>query len=164
MKQSERPSFKKWYAANRERIIKKAAARNKKLKEERRIYCREYYHKTKTPDKQRKRAQRQAQRYSDNPELYKKYARQYRERLRGEFIATYGGKCACCGEAEPAFLTLEHKNRDGYIHRQKYSTSSGILAELRRQGWPKDKYEILCFNCNRATHEQGICPHRRNTE
>lgn len=157
-------AYKKWYAANKERLIKKASERNKRLKLERREYCKKYYHSTKTPEKQSVRAIRRKQRYWNDPEKARKLARKYREKLRAEFIQAYGGKCACCGEAEPAFLTLEHKNRDGAAHRKQFSTSTQILAHLRSLGWPKEDYEILCFNCNRASWEQGICPHRKGAQ
>lgn len=165
MKQSERPSYKAWYAANRERLITKAAARNKALGNVRTKYCREYYHKTKTPERMAQLAERQKTEYWKDPERYRKYAKDSRARLRQEFFIAYGNECACCHETEQAFLTLEHKNRDGAAHRKAVGhTSTEVLRDLRKRGWPKDDYEILCFNCNRATHEQGICPHRRNTE
>jgi hypothetical protein len=28
-----------------------------------------------------------------------------------------GNKCACCGETNPVFLSLDHINNDGYIDR-----------------------------------------------
>lgn len=164
MKQSERPSYKAWYAANRDRLIAKAAARNKALGALRTAYCREHYHKTKTVESMEKRRTRAAEAYWKNPEKARVAAKRARTKLRAEFIAAYGGKCACCGEAEPAFMTIEHKNRDGNAHRKIRHSSTEILRELKKLDWPKDKYEMLCFNCNRATHEQGICPHRRNTE
>ena len=29
----------------------------------------------------------------------------------------YGRACSCCGETEPAFLTIDHVNNDGAEHR-----------------------------------------------
>ena len=98
--------------------------------------------------------------YRKDLERFREYARDARQRLRLEFIVAYGGKCACCGEKEVAFLTVEHKRRNGKQHRDKYGSSAQILAYLRRRGWPKRDYECLCFNCNRASWELGICPHR----
>jgi len=92
------------------------------------------------------------------------YARRKRRELRSEFIVAYGGKCQCCEETEEAFLSLEHKNRDGHIHRRVFGTSSQILADLRRRGWPKKDYEILCYNCNLARWRRGICPHKTRKE
>lgn len=92
-------------------------------------------------------------------------ARLRRRKLRLEFLEAYGNQCACCGEREEAFLTLEHKNRDGHAHRKEVGhTSSQVINDLKKRGWPKDNYEILCFNCNRAQWERGICPHRKEKQ
>lgn len=92
------------------------------------------------------------------------YARAVRKALRMQFIEAYGGKCICCGITEWQFLTVEHINRDGKAHRQIYRSSAQVLADLRRRGWPKEGYELLCFNCNRARWEHGVCPHVEEKE
>ena len=85
-----------------------------------------------------------------------------RQRLKLQMIAAYGGCCACCGEAEPDFLTLDHVNDDGAVERRDSSGRSVlIMARLRREGWPKGQYQILCFNCNCARAAFGTCPHQR---
>lgn len=152
--------FRRYYQANREKLIARATARNQANKLSRRAYCREYYHKTKTEPVMTARRERQKLRYWQNPERARTLAKKYRATLRMEFIAAYGGVCACCHENESAFLTLEHKNRDGAAHRKQFSTSTSILRFLKRNAWPKDDYELLCFNCNRASWENGVCPHR----
>jgi hypothetical protein len=83
-----------------------------------------------------------------------------------EFIAEYGGKCSCkgCVETHEVFLTLEHKRRDGSRHRQAFGTSTEVLRDLKRKGWPKRNYCLLCFNCNRARWQLGYCPHERKVE
>lgn len=78
---------------------------------------------------------------------------------RLEFINAYGGKCECCGESEHEFLTLEHKMKDGQAHRKQVSTTHRILGHLKKAGWPKDRYGILCCNCNFSTRFGKICPH-----
>jgi predicted HNH restriction endonuclease len=30
---------------------------------------------------------------------------------------------------------------------------------LKRQGFPKDEFQLLCSNCNQAKHRYGQCPH-----
>lgn len=52
----------------------------------------------------------------------------YARRLKLEVLAGYGGKCICCGETHPAFLTVDHINNDGAEHRTQKSTW---------QWWPK---------------------------
>ncbi len=111
----------------------------------------------------KKMSELQSARYWTQPERYREYAKKDRQKLRAEFLEAYGKICACCGENEEAFLTLEHVKRDGASHRKKYRDSSSVLRDLRRRGWPKEDYEILCFNCNRASWELGVCPHRRKS-
>lgn len=163
IKQSERPSYKKWYTENKERLIAKAVNRNKANLEQRRLIGKRHYAKHKERLKPIRKERAKA-RYWKDPERARQLAKAARQKLRSEFISAYGGCCACCKESEYAFLTLEHIYKDGAAHRKIYSTSTSILRQLKREGWPKDRYELLCFNCNRATHEQGVCPHRRNTK
>ncbi len=79
-----------------------------------------------------------------------KYNRQFGHRRKLEFIAEYGGKCQICGEDHWEFLTLDHTNGGGIQHREGLGIGGGVsfYTWLRRQGWPKDGYRLLCFNCN----------------
>lgn len=72
-------------------------------------------------------------------------------------LDAYGRKCVCCGETEEAFLTLEHVNRDGAAHRRQ--VQGAIYWDLKRRGWPKDGYTVLCMNCNWARRNGDPCPH-----
>lgn len=67
--------------------------------------------------------------------------------------------CVCCGESEPAFLTLDHVDGGGNRARQ---TSRGykLFRHLRRDGYPLG-YQTLCFNCNWGKYALGRCPHTR---
>lgn len=95
------------------------------------------------------------------------YGRAAYERERAALHAAYGGRCACCGEDEPAFLTLEHKG--GIVppeHREPSGRRMGATAtyrKVREEGYP-DKYELLCWNCNTARARHGSCPHERRLE
>jgi hypothetical protein len=33
---------------------------------------------------------------------------------------------------------------------------------LKKHGWPKEGFTILCFNCNCAKGIYGTCPHQRS--
>jgi hypothetical protein len=85
--------------------------------------------------------------------------------LRHQAIMAYGGyRCACCGEGEPMFLTLDHVNNDGARDRRRFGTLSSIpiLLRLRRRGYPPGM-QVLCSNCNHGRHRNGgTCPHRKN--
>jgi len=101
--------------------------------------------------------------YWSDPEKYREKQRKagadYRKRTRDQMIEAYGGRCACrnCPETNPAFLTLEHINRDGKEHRAK--VGSHTYADLRRRGWPQEGYTLLCWNCNALQRFGKTCPH-----
>lgn len=88
------------------------------------------------------------------------YAKRIREKLRMEFISEFGSKCECCGESEYAFLTIEHKGDWGGEHRKKKPCTHQQLTDAKKQGWPRDRYGLLCFNCNRASFGGLTCPHK----
>lgn len=78
--------------------------------------------------------------------------------LKSEMVAAYGGQCACCGEKELAFLSLDHIGGGGYDDRKQVG-SGGIYRRLRGAGWPKEGYRILCMNCQFGTRGGKVCPH-----
>ena len=89
--------------------------------------------------------------------------------IQSEGIKEYGSKCVCCGEHRPKFLTIDHINNDGaserrelnhrFGNKQRY-TGKKLWALLKSLGYPKDRYRLLCFNCNSGRHiNGGICPH-----
>lgn len=77
-------------------------------------------------------------------------------------LKAYGGRCACCRESNPRFLTLDHVNKDGEKHRDAVSNgSSGYVfyRKLRAAGYPNDPpLRVLCQSCNMASFS-GRCPH-----
>ncbi len=71
-------------------------------------------------------------------------------------------RCACCGEAEEAFLQLDHVENDGHLDRKAHKTSAKLFAVLKRLGWPRDRYQLLCANCNFGKlMNGGVCPHQQ---
>lgn len=89
-----------------------------------------------------------------------------RARIKNAVFAAYGGFiCACCGETEKKFLTLDHINNDGSAFRMKIAgkrTASGFTtyAWLVRNGFPEG-YQVLCMNCNYGKQmNKGVCPHK----
>lgn len=97
----------------------------------------------------------------DDPQKERDRLREVRKRLRDEMLKAYGGKCSCCGENHREFLTLEHKNGGGRKHRKETHGGDTHIRRLRDQGWPKEGYTILCWNCNSAKGMYGYCPHQR---
>lgn len=88
------------------------------------------------------------------------WSAEYRARLRSEMLAAYGSRCKCCGEPEPLFLQLDHVENDGHLDRKVHRTSTKLFAHLKRVGWPQDRYQLLCANCNFGKMlNGGVCPH-----
>lgn len=80
---------------------------------------------------------------------------------RREMIEAYGGACACCGESHHEFLTIDHIDGDGAAERRENAMVGAKIARvLRERGWPKDRYRLLCFNCNCSLGIRGYCPHQ----
>lgn len=74
-------------------------------------------------------------------------------------LRAYGAACYCCGEANRAFLTLDHEAGDGAEHRARVGRNAQAqLLDLKRRGWPAG-YRTACFNCNIGAGTGGVCPH-----
>ncbi len=84
----------------------------------------------------------------------------YRQSQKDAILDHYGRFCACCGEDEPVFLSLDHINGDGAAHRRETRKRSGasMYALLIREGFPPG-FQVLCFNCNFAKRTGNACPH-----
>ncbi len=109
------------------------------------------------------------------PEYYRamrKYSYHlWREGLRNQVFAHYSNrafKCACCGEAELDFLTIDHINGGGNAHRRAVFGSShgggkAIYRWLVKTGFPEG-FQLLCYNCNASKGKHGVCAHRKRPE
>lgn len=92
-------------------------------------------------------------------------AQKIRTKIRVAVFAHYGEKCACCGENERLFLTIDHINNDGAQHRRAMASLVGkggtaFFAWLVRSGFPSG-FQTLCRNCNWGKHANGgVCPHQ----
>lgn len=95
-------------------------------------------------------------------------ARYKRELKRATFEAYGGCRCACCGETEFLFLTLDHIENDGMAERlrlfgSKYRGGHEFYISLKKRGYPPG-YQVLCMNCNFGKRmNQGICPHTKKS-
>ena len=90
------------------------------------------------------------------PKLRIKYKQQ-----REAVFQHYGKSCACCGEDEPMFLTIDHVNNDGAAHRKGNggSAHNNIYAWLVIRKFPSG-FQTLCRNCNEGKNRNGgVCPH-----
>ena len=132
--------MRKWRENNREKSNQISRRSALKRRDHRNAYHRNYY-------KNNRDAQLQSR-------------RDYLTQLKAEAYAAYGGyKCACCGETEPRFLSLDHVNNDGNKHRKAIGGGSLIYRWLKVNGYP-DTFQVLCMNCNFGKRmNNGVCPH-----
>jgi hypothetical protein len=86
-----------------------------------------------------------------------------RNAVRDVVYRAYGGyKCACCGETEKLFLSIDHVNNDGAEHKRsmKLNTGEQLHRWLIRNNFPEG-FQVLCMNCNWGKHRNnGVCPHQ----
>jgi hypothetical protein len=77
-------------------------------------------------------------------------------------LSHYGTKCACCGESEIMFLTIDHVNNDGAKHRKEMGSGSKTYKWLIDNNFPEG-FQTLCYNCN-CGRRHDVCPHKRKEE
>lgn len=82
------------------------------------------------------------------------------KRIRIEVINEYGGRCVCCSVDETKFLSIDHVDNDGAAHRQKVGSGAAVYRWLKKHGCPKDKFQLLCHNCNHGKAYLSACPHK----
>ena len=99
----------------------------------------------------------------NNKEILLKRTRENNWKLKITVLKEYGGKCKCCGEDNPEFLAIDHIFNDGGVHRKELRTHGGTSINywLKKNNYPKDRFQILCHNCNMAKQYWGTCPHQR---
>jgi hypothetical protein len=82
-------------------------------------------------------------------------------RLREEAVAAYGGKkCVCCGENEPAFLSIDHIDGGGNQHKKEVGKGAAFYRWLRDNSYPSG-FQVLCMNCQFGKRINGVCPHQQ---
>lgn len=92
-------------------------------------------------------------------ELSRISKKKYEEKCKKLVFEHYGKKCVCCGEECQTFLTIDHINGCGRIHRKKIGEKINIW--LYKNNFPEG-FQTLCFNCNWGKHiNGGICPHQQ---
>lgn len=97
--------------------------------------------------------------HEENREYLKEQSRLRRRRLFQQMLDALGHRCACCGEKNELFLSLEHKDGDGAEDRRSL-TWDQIYKKVIQNPDPM-KYEVLCFNCNLGKRRNGgLCPHK----
>jgi len=137
---------------------------------------RDYYREYKERTKEEKHAirleiqRRHRAKIKSDPEWYARELEKNRIRMRIlglkrkamvlEHYSAGDPVCACCGEKEFGFLTVDHVNGGGTAQRSETGGGWSFYRWLIKNDFP-DGYQILCYNCNcgRAANN-GICPHK----
>jgi len=94
--------------------------------------------------------------------MSRKKSNRKHDRLRAEIIEAYGSKCSCpgCPETLPQFLEIDHIDGKGADDRRAHGSGGlRLYRRLKAAGFPKDNWQLLCSNCNKAKHIYGQCPH-----
>lgn len=109
-------------------------------------YCRECA-------REERRARDQA-----NREKVQMKNRTTRDRRRKAVHDLYGNRCACCGENDQCFLSLDHVDNDGAEERRQGVSIWTIHTRILSGEWTS-RFQLLCWNCNRGKWAYGECPH-----
>lgn len=135
-----------YHIKNRKEILIKNKIRYNKNKKQIRANQKDYYNKNK-------------KKILENHKIYhsKKYP------LAKLQVLNYYSKgmirCACCGENNIKFLTIDHINNEGHKHRKEIKGQI-LIYWLIKNNLPEG-FQILCYNCNCAKpHNNNICPHK----
>lgn len=149
-----------YYRAHKEAFARRAKAYQKAHPEKARAWARNWARRNRATETAKHRRYAQA-----HKGLLAQRAKAKRDALRQETLQAYGGACTCCGETRPEFLAVDHTNGDGAAHRREAGMSNGtrIYCWLKKHGFPKDRFRLLCHNCNLARGFYGYCPHERET-
>ncbi len=150
---------RRYYQEHRAEILIKKKAYRDAHREERRQRQREY---------NKRRYATHSGEYKTRAQLY--HAAHREERLayararviaeRATVLQHYGGKCVCCGETEPKFLSLDHIKNNGGKHRKAiHAGGSSFYHWVIKHDFPAD-LQLLCHNCNMAKGFYGQCPHQ----
>lgn len=131
--------------------------RNKeKLKE----YYNKYYQKNKEKINEyaknyRQRNKERLKEYDKkNKEKKKEHNKEYNQKMKELVYNQYSNgviECACCGEKEIDFLSLDHIYNNGGNHRKKIGGGNRVLSWAIKNNFPPI-FQLLCMNCN---HSKG---------
>ena len=117
-----------------------------------------------TKEKRKEINHKHALKVKNTPEQIAYYARAKAMRVQLklkviELLTDNKNACNCCGEKNLSFLTVDHINADGKIERRNNILTYRLYKKII--DYPdKEKYQILCFNCNISkSHHQNVCSH-----
>ena len=96
--------------------------------------------------------------HKNNRERAAEYQRNSNHKMRSSIINHYGKRCVCCGETNIEFLSIDHIQGNGKVHRKKYGVGRKFYLYIIRNNFPPS-LRVLCYNCNLSRGFVGYCPH-----
>lgn len=131
-------------------------------KNDRKAYMREYSRLNRERIRGLVRAWREKNKDRDNEMNVKE-----RDRLKLDVFTHYAVngevKCSMCGFNDLRALTIDHVENNGAAERRRIFghrmyAGTTFYRWLRKNGYPRNGYQILCFNCNIIKkHEHFRC-------
>ena len=157
---------------NKGKILVPLAEQRKKQNKQARVSY------AKNKDKMRKKNRTWYQKHKESEKIrgkkyHEKYNKEIKQRiidLKLEVMAHYSKVisksdipvCTCCKEKHIEFLTLDHINGRKSMNHKPSLKADKLCRTLKREGFPKG-IQVLCWNCNSAKSDKGVCPvHMKN--
>jgi hypothetical protein len=161
---------KAWREANKHRVKEMNRRTYLKNREKNLEYAKRYRedHREETNAKKKKwdeenkeyRIAYRSEWYQKNRDKQIAYHKARTRAIRLEVLTHYGLFCSCCGEQDWEFLTIDHIEGGGNIHREELKVfGTNFYFWLKKNNFPSG-YRTLCFNCNCAMGSLGYCPHQ----
>jgi hypothetical protein len=148
---------KRWVENNKERKKENDRKYQKANVEEKNRYNREYYKLNHETLRKKDNESRLA-----NKDRHNMARKEYKSKLKSEVFNAYGNRCKCCGETRQELLTIDHIFNDGNLDRKKHRSGIGLYSWIRQNNFPKDRFQLLCWNCNcsKGLSKDHICIHK----
>jgi hypothetical protein len=161
--------YERKYRQEHEEQLKKYRQEHKEeVRERHNKYCKKYYQEHKGQFREYHQEHKEERRescrryYQKHKEKRLVYNRDWWKKIRNKVLSYYSPgelRCACCGEKNFGFLTLDHVNQDGAEHRRLVGRSNGVYLWIIKKGFPPG-FQVLCYNCNLGrARNGGVCPH-----
>lgn len=84
----------------------------------------------------------------------------WRWKMTVQVLDAYGWQCVCCGETEPLFLTIDHIEGGGNLHREEVREHRNDWYKYLIENNFPEGFRTLCYNCNLGrSRNGGRCPH-----
>lgn len=157
---------KQYYQNNRERLLNYTKEYDKTHPERKKEYRKKYYAEVEKARRQNPEVREQMlernRKWRKTPKAIESRREKAKEnylKLREKFFEMYGKFCSCCGESQPEFLSLEHKQGQPVGRKNKENTLQATKRAVSE--YRPDLFEVLCHNCNQAQKFGAVCPHKR---